>query len=37
MGSLPGIPTAAIRQTEKALVDLVGFTVRDVVPSPVCQ
>jgi mono/diheme cytochrome c family protein len=37
MGSLSGIPTIEIRQTENALVDRVGFTVRDVLPSPVCE
>jgi S-disulfanyl-L-cysteine oxidoreductase SoxD len=35
MGSAPGIPTTAIRQTENALVDLLGFTVRDVLRSQI--
>jgi mono/diheme cytochrome c family protein len=35
MGSAPGIPTTAIRQTENALVDLLGFTLRDVLRSQI--
>src|ERR1700682_3703315 len=35
MGSAPGIPTTAIRQTENALVDLLGSTVRDVLRSQI--
>src|SRR5258707_8969782 len=37
MGTAPGIPTTAIRQTENALVDLLGFTVRDVLRSPIAS
>jgi mono/diheme cytochrome c family protein len=35
MGSAPGIPTTAIRQTENALVHRLGFTLRDVLRSQI--
>jgi len=37
MGAALGIPTTAIGQTENALVDVVGCTIRDVSRKPVGQ